>query len=130
MVRIILFDGECNFCEWNVQFIIKRDPKAIYKFAPLQSDIAQKLMGKSIHNYPDKFTVILIEGNKIYTQSTAALRISKHLKKPWPFLYLLIIIPRPLRNLVYQFIAKNRYKWFGKKDQCMIPTPQMKKRFL
>jgi len=130
MERIILFDGECNFCEWNVQFIIKRDPKAKFKFAPLQSNNAQDLLDRSIGNRPNDSTVVLIEDNKIYTQSTAALRICKNLTGVWPFLYLFIIIPRPIRNLFYHFIAKNRYKWFGKKDQCMIPTPEMKNRFL
>lgn len=129
MERIILFDGECNFCEWNVQFIIKRDPGAKFKFAPLQSHIAQSFLSGSnkekIHS-----TVVLIEENKMYTESTAALRISKQLNGGWSIFYLFIIIPRPLRDLVYRYIAKNRYKWFGKKEQCMVPTPEIRKRFL
>jgi len=129
MERIILFDGECNFCEWNVRFIIKRDPRATFKFAPLQSNLAQSFINGS--NKKETYsTVVLIENHKIYTESTAALRISKQLNGIWPILYFFIIIPRPLRNLVYRYFAENRYKWFGKKEQCMVPTPELRKRFL
>src|SRR5690625_4409510 len=130
MERVILFDREWNFCELYFQFIIKRDPMAMFTFAPLQSKIAQDLIGKSFKKIPDTSTVVLIEDHKIFTQSTAALLISKKLSGVWPVLYLFIIVPRPIRDVLYRFVAKNRYKWFGKKNHCMVPTPEMKKRFL
>src|SRR5699024_4137549 len=124
---IILFDGMCHFCEWNVQFIIKRDPQAKFKFAPLQSEFAKNQFKKEI---PNNDTIILIEESQVYTKSTAVLRIYRQLRGPWPVLYILIFVPRPLRDSIYQIIAKNRYRWFGKKPTCFIPTPEIKKRFL
>ncbi|MGM7634833.1 thiol-disulfide oxidoreductase DCC family protein [Bacillus sp. Hm123] len=129
MSKIILFDGECNFCEHSVQFIIKRDPKAHYKFASLQSDIGQRLM--EAHQVPSNIdSLLLIDGDHCYHQSTAALRICKHLSGGWKLFYYLLIIPRPIRDKVYQWVAKNRYKWFGKKDHCVLPSPEIRKRFL
>jgi predicted DCC family thiol-disulfide oxidoreductase YuxK len=125
---IILFDGVCNFCNSSVNFVIKRDKKAYFKFAPLQSELAEKLLGKPISEMPD--SVVLIENNKVHYKSTAALMIAKKLDGLWPIFYLLIIIPRPIRDWVYNLIAKNRYKIFGKKDSCMIPDPAIKARFL
>ncbi|MFC4386875.1 thiol-disulfide oxidoreductase DCC family protein [Gracilibacillus marinus] len=128
MERIILFDGICNLCNHSVQFIIKRDPKAKFQFASLQSDIGQKL--RKEYNIQDKTdSVVLIEGKNYYVESTAALRIAKQLKGMYPLLYCFIIIPKPIRDLFYRYIAKNRYKWFGKKDSCMLPTKGMKERF-
>ncbi len=125
---IILFDGVCNFCNSSVNFVIKRDKKAYFKFAPLQSELAEKLLGKPISEMPD--SVVLIENDKVHDKSTAALMIAKKLDGLWPIFYLLIIIPRPIRDWVYNLIAKNRYKIFGKKDSCMIPDPAIKARFL
>lgn len=130
MKRIILFDGECNFCDSSVQFIIKRDPVAHFHFASLQSDFGKRLK-KQIHITGDLDSIVLIEGQKVYTKSTAALRIAKKLDGLWHLLFLLIIVPRPVRNVIYDFVAKNRYKWFGKKaDQCMLPPPEIRERFL
>ncbi|WP_338752163.1 thiol-disulfide oxidoreductase DCC family protein [Bacillus sp. FJAT-52991] len=129
MSKIVLFDGECNFCDRSVQFIIKRDPNAYYKFASLQSDIGQQLVA----TYKVPFTLdsmLLIDGKRCYHKSTAALRICKHLSGGWKLFYYLLIIPRPVRDGVYTWIAKNRYKWFGKKAHCMIPSPEIRKRFL
>ncbi|MEK4030477.1 thiol-disulfide oxidoreductase DCC family protein [Pseudobacillus sp. FSL P4-0506] len=129
MNPIILFDGECNFCDSSVQFIIKNDPKGIFHFASLQSDTGQSLLKK--HRVPsDIDSMILIEGDKVYYKSAAALRICKHLKGAWKLLYALIIVPRPIRNIAYDFIAKNRYKWFGKKESCMLPSPSVRARFI
>ena len=130
MKRIVLFDGDCNFCDTNVQFIIKRDPAAHFLFTSLQSEAGQKLVGQ--HSIPsDVDSLVLIENGKAFTKSSAALRIAKKLDGLWHLLFLLILIPRPIRNGVYDFVARNRYKWFGKKDDaCALPSPEVRKRFL
>lgn len=127
--KIILFDGICTFCNWNVQFIIRHDPQEHFQFASLQSDIGQELL----HRYAipkSEDSLILIEQNTHYTQSTAALKIARRLNRLLPLLYIFIIIPRAFRNVIYQYIANNRYKWFGIQTSCMIPTAKEKKRFL
>ncbi|KIL80297.1 Conserved protein YuxK [Bacillus badius] len=129
MHPVILFDGECNFCDSSVQFIIKNDPQGLFHFASLQSDTGQELLNK--HNVPsDIDSMILIEGDKVYYKSAAALRICRHLRGAWKLLYAFIIVPRPIRNAAYDFIAKNRYKWFGKKESCMLPSPSVRARFI
>jgi predicted DCC family thiol-disulfide oxidoreductase YuxK len=129
MNKIVLFDGECNFCDRSVQFIIKRDPHASYKFASLQSGIGQQFRKDySIPLHID--SLILLENEHYYVKSTAALRICKRLKGVWKIGGFFLLIPTPIRDLVYDFIAKNRYKWFGKKDACEIPSSEIKKRFL
>lgn len=129
MNNIILFDGVCNFCNHSVQFIIKRDKKEIFKFASIQSNSGQEIVG-NFHVSENIDSLILVEGNKCYFKSSAALRICKNLKGVWKLLYCLLIIPKPLRDYFYDFIAKNRYKWFGKKDNCMLPSPEIRNRFL
>ncbi|WP_182502791.1 thiol-disulfide oxidoreductase DCC family protein [Peribacillus huizhouensis] len=129
MKGIVLFDGECNFCDKSVQFIIKRDPKGYYNFASLQSNIGQELL-KKYKLYSNLESFFLIEHDKAYEKSTAALRITKNLSGYWKLLYPLILVPVPFRNWLYRIIAKNRYKWFGKKDQCVIPSPEIRKRFI
>ncbi|MGX5609009.1 thiol-disulfide oxidoreductase DCC family protein [Bacillus cereus] len=127
--RIVLFDGECNVCDRSVQFIIKRDPIGLFKFASLQSDIGKELLNK--YNAPnDLSSLVLIENNNCYLKSSAALRVSRNLKGAWKLLYFLLVVPKPLRDYLYSVIAKNRYKWFGKKDSCMLPSPEIRKRFL
>lgn len=129
MVQIILFDGDCNFCDKSVQFIIKRDPRGFYKFASLQSKIGQKLIKQ--HNIPANLdSFILVTDEKSYTKSSAALHVCKNLTGLWKTFYLLLIIPRPIRDFFYHIIANNRYKWFGKKDHCILPSPEIRKRFL
>lgn len=126
---IILFDGECNFCNSSVQFIIQRDQEKRFKFGSLQGEAGYKLL--SMHNPPkDLDSLVLVEDDKAYYKSSAALRITKQLKGIWKLFYIFIIIPRPIRDFFYDFIARNRYKWFGKKDSCMIPSPEMRNRFL
>jgi predicted DCC family thiol-disulfide oxidoreductase YuxK len=128
--NIILFDGVCNFCNSTVNFVIKRDKKAILHFAPLQSDIGQQLL-KEYHLPNDEMrSFVFIEKGKAYTQSTAALKVCKYLSSLWPLCYAFIIIPKFIRDGIYNWIAKNRYKWFGKKESCMIPNADVKKRFL
>ncbi|WP_040209150.1 thiol-disulfide oxidoreductase DCC family protein [Neobacillus jeddahensis] len=129
MDRIILFDGECNFCDLSVQFIIKRDPNGLFKFASLQSDIGKELLHK--YNAPDDLdSFVLLEDNHCYFKSSAALQVCKNLKGAWKLPYCLLVVPKPLRDFFYEIIAKNRYKWFGKKESCMLPTPEERKRFL
>lgn len=130
MKRIILFDGVCHFCNGAVQFIIKRDPRGLFSFAALQSKPGQDLLEK--WDLPtDTFnTMVYVKGNQVYTKSTAALKIARELKGVWPLLYALILIPKPVRDTAYDLIAKNRYKWFGQKNECIIPSPDVRKRFL
>lgn len=130
MKRIVLFDGECNFCDANVQFIIKRDPVGHFYFTSLQSEKGQTLIEK--YSIPREIdSLVLIENGQAYVKSTAALRIAKKLDGLWHLLFLLILIPRKLRDRVYDFIAQNRFKWFGKKeDSCALPSPEVRKRFL
>lgn len=127
---VLLFDGICNFCSTIVTFTIKRDPQAKFMFAPLQSEIGLELLKKFNLPVNEFDSFILIDKDIFYSRSTAALKVIKGLKGIWPLLYIFIIIPAPIRDLVYNFIAKNRYKWFGKKEQCMVPTPDIKRRFL
>ncbi len=126
--HIILFDGECNFCDRSVQFIVKRDHNKWFKFASIQSESGQNLIKK--YGIPNNMeSVILIEGNKYYTKSTAALRISKKLDGLWKMFYIFNIVPKPIRDSVYNFIAKRRHL-LGKKDTCMIPKKEDLDRFL
>ncbi len=126
---VILFDGVCNLCSGAVQFIIRRDPRARYRFASLQSGAAQALLNE-FNITEDLKTFILIEHNKVYKRSTAALRVARHLTGAWPLLYGFIIVPPFIRDGVYNVIGRYRYSWFGKKDQCMMPTPSIQSRFL
>ena len=130
MSAIILFDGVCNFCNSSVNFIIGRDPGAYFKFAPLQSEIGEKLLRENGIDRIGTDSVILLEEGRVYTYSTAALRIARRLRGGWRWFYHLIIVPRPLRDAFYKLIARNRYRLFGKKDQCMMPTPEIRARFL
>lgn len=127
---IILFDGVCNLCNASVQYVIKHDSQHIFRFASLQSSFAQKILSK--HNLPlnDYNSFILYSDNKIYTRSKAALIIAKKLKGVVKMLYAFIIVPKFIRDGVYNIIAKNRYKWFGKKNECWLPTPELKNLFL
>ncbi len=130
MKRIVLFDGECNFCDSSVQFIIKRDPAANFLFTSLQSEKGVELT-KQYAIPEDVDSLVLIENGKAFTKSTAALRIAKKLDGLWHLSFLFILVPRKIRDGVYDFVAKNRYKWFGKKeDACMLPPPDVRKRFI
>jgi predicted DCC family thiol-disulfide oxidoreductase YuxK len=126
----VLFDGICNFCNSSVNFIIDRDYKDRFRFAALQSGKGIKLMNKFGLDSENLKTIILIEDDKYYTKTTAALRIVKHLRGIWKFFYVLIIIPPFIRNIAYSIIAKYRYRWFGKKDVCRIPLQEEKEKFL
>ena len=127
---IILFDGICNLCNGAVQFVIKRDPAAIFSFASLQSDVGQQLLKKFDLPGNELNSFVLIQQDKSYTRSTAALKVAKQLKGPIKLLYGFIIVPVFIRNFVYRIIAANRYRWFGKRDSCMLPSVDLKDRFL
>ncbi len=127
---VVLFDGVCNLCNRSVRFILARDPGGIFKFAPLQSDAGKNIIKR--FNIPsDKYgSFVFLENGVFYTKSTAALRLLNKLGGFWQLLYFLIVIPAPLRDAVYDLMAKNRYKWFGRTDECMVPTPEIRGRFL
>ena len=127
---IILFDGVCNLCNASVNFVIDRDPRGIFRFAALQSEVARPMLEKQGLTDEALDSIVLLEKDKIYRRSTAALRIAKRLKGVWPLLYLFIVVPPPLRNAVYDWIARNRYRWFGKSETCRVPTPELQERFL
>lgn len=127
---IILFDGVCNLCSNSVQFIIERDPKRVFKFASLQSSYGQSQLEKFNLDRNSLYSIILIKEGEIYQRSDAALLIARELQGGWSFFYAFIIFPRFIRDLIYNFIAKNRYRFFGKKDACWIPTPELRNRFI
>ena len=128
--RILLFDGVCNLCNSIVQFTIKRDPNGRFKFTSLQSESGQSLLKQFSLPTNDFGSFVFINGNKYFIKSSAGLHVLKELGGVWKVFYIFIIIPRPLRDFVYNIIAKTRYKVFGKRDTCMIPTPELKQRFL
>ena len=126
---VILFDGGCNLCNNSVLFIIRHDPRDRFRFASLQSPVGTAL----IHQYgmPQTYgSVVLIENSKAYLKSTAALRIARKLNGWWPLLYLFMVLPSFIRNRIYDWIARNRYRWFGRTDQCIRPTDQLRAKFI
>ena len=129
--KIILFDGVCNLCNSAVNYVIENDPNDVFRFASLQSDAGIHLMEERGID-PDAIdSIILIEpGIAYYKKSTAALEISKDLSGSISYLRFFSVLPESFRDVVYDFIANHRYKWFGKKDACMIPTPELKAKFL
>jgi predicted DCC family thiol-disulfide oxidoreductase YuxK len=127
---VILFDGVCNLCNRSVQFIIARDPAARFRFAPLQSAAAARLLSDASAGAPMLDSMVLVEDGRAFTRSTAALRIARRLRAPWPLAYAFILVPRPLRDRLYDVVARNRYRWFGKRETCMVPAPGIQARFL
>ncbi|OUJ71898.1 thiol-disulfide oxidoreductase DCC family protein [Hymenobacter crusticola] len=128
----ILFDGVCNLCNGFVQFIIKHDSAGRFRFASLQSEVAQQLLaarGISIVT-TDPESVLLIVNDKVYSHSAAVLHILRRLGGVWRLLYAGILLPRFLRDAAYRFVARNRYRWFGREEACMMPTPELAQRFL
>lgn len=128
--NLILFDGMCNFCNFWVNFIIDHDEKKYFKFNSLQSNIAQNFLKRKNLDLPKMDTIVLMMNEKVYFKSSAALQIAKKLNGFWKVVYILAIIPEPLRDLIYNFIARNRYKWFGRRESCRIPTEDESDRFL
>lgn len=127
--KIILFDGVCNLCNGSVNFLIWRDEKGIFKYSPLQSNFSQNLIEKL--NIPDNVdSIILVHRNRYYLKSDAVIEIIKELKWYWKIFLIGSILPRKLRDKIYDVIANHRYNWFGKRDKCMIPTEDVKSRFI
>lgn len=138
----MLFDGKCNLCNGSVQFIIDHERAPNLRFAPLQSDIASErlkatlgedatralVLGAAGSGDPD--SIVVIEDGKAYTHSTAALRLAAHLTAPWRWAFVFYVVPRFIRDLVYRWIARNRYRWFGKTESCRVPTPELRARFI
>jgi len=114
--RVVLFDGVCNLCNGLVQFIIRRDPHARFQFAAMTSFAAD--------------TIVLVEDGRRYERSAAVLRIARQLRAPWPLLFAFIVVPRPLRDWAYDAVARRRYRWFGRRETCMVPTPELRARFV
>lgn len=127
---IILFDGVCNFCNGIVNFIIRQDKKNLFRFAALQSESGKKLLEQYGIDWKNNDSFVVIQNGKAYEKSTAALKVSNQLPWYWKWSQLFWILPKFIRDALYNIIAKNRYKWFGKKEECMIPTPELKERFL
>lgn len=128
--HIVLFDGVCNFCNSSVQFIIKRDPEKKFHFASLQSDTGQALLEKYGLLKSDIDSVVYIRKDQAFVKSDAALRIASGLKGPVRLMSVFRIVPRFIRDVVYDFIAANRYAWFGRREYCMIPSKEQQSRFL
>lgn len=129
MERVVLFDGVCNFCNASVNFIIRHDHDGRFKFAPLQSEYGRQ-MRERFRIADDVDSIILVEGDQVYLHSTAGLRIARTLGRFWSLGYVLIAVPRPVRDWLYRLFAKYRYRLFGKKHVCMIPTAEVRERFL
>ena len=127
---IILFDGVCNLCNRSVQMVLRHDRKARFRFASLQSPVGEKLRGELGIDREKVDSVILVEDGRWYQESDAALRIARGLGGPWKLLGAFRLIPRPLRDAAYRLIARNRYRWFGKRETCWLPTPELRGRFL
>jgi predicted DCC family thiol-disulfide oxidoreductase YuxK len=126
---VVLFDGVCNLCNGVVRFVIPRDPRGHIRFAALQSEAAQRLMAETgVTGGAD--SIVLVEGRRACVRSEAALRIARRLRFPWPLLYGFVIVPRPVRDGIYDLVARNRLRWFGRRDVCLVPGPETRDRFL
>ena len=127
---VLLFDGVCNLCHGVVRFVLDHDRDARFRFAPLQSDVGRALLER-FHLDPSAIdSVVVIDAAGAHARSDAALHTVRALGAPWSWLWLLIAIPRPLRDVVYDFVARHRYRWFGRKDACPVPRPAWRERFL
>ncbi len=128
---ILFFDGVCNLCNGSVHFLLKRDREHVFRFASLQSEAAHQLLSEHAPGVELPDSMILLQEGSLYTESTAVLRTARVLGGTWSWLYFLFIwIPSPLRDWAYRRVAGNRYRWFGKREQCLLPTPEFENRFL
>jgi predicted DCC family thiol-disulfide oxidoreductase YuxK len=129
--KLILFDGVCNLCNASILYVIKHDKKDLFRYAPLQSEIGKQILEKfSIDPSKTDSIILFSNENGLSIKSSAALKVAKHLGFPRNLLAAFLIVPAFIRNWVYDYIAKNRYQWYGKKEECMIPTPELKAKFL
>ena len=127
---VVLFDGVCAVCDASVKFILDHDPQGIFHFAPLQSDVGRRLAAEHGIDAGDLDTLVLIEADRGWVRSDAVLRIAGRLEAPWAWVAALRAVPRPVRDLAYRIVAMNRAHWFGRRDACRIPTPDVRARFL
>ena len=130
---VVLFDGDCALCNATVRWTVKRDPLARLRYAPLASEAARRVValadpGLDFDSLPD--AIVLADGDGVHTESTAVLRLARYLRFPWPVLILAMVVPRPLRDAGYRFVARNRLRWFGRADACEVPPPSLAARFL
>ena len=130
MTDIVIFDGICNLCARSVQFILRHEAEARFLFSPLQSVAGKRILESHGYASTGVASFVLVSDGKVYTRSTAALRIARHFKGPWQLVRAFWVVPRPLRDLLYDLVARNRYSWFGKTESCMVPTPELSSRFL
>ena len=126
----MLFDGVCNLCNGAVQFIVRRDRKGFFRFAALQSEAGGEILRRLGEPADDLATMVLVENGRVYKRSTAALRIARRLRFPWPVLVVFLAVPAFVRDGVYAWVASHRYRWFGKSEACLVPTPELRERFL
>jgi predicted DCC family thiol-disulfide oxidoreductase YuxK len=127
---LVLYDGVCNLCVGGVRFVIARDASARVRFASMQSPIGQRLLARCGLPVDEFRTFVLLEAGMHFTRSTAALRVARYLDGLWPWMYALIVVPRPVRDAVYDWVARNRYRWFGRRNACVIPDPRLRDRFI
>jgi predicted DCC family thiol-disulfide oxidoreductase YuxK len=134
-VSIVLFDGVCNLCNGFVAFVLPRDRSGRFSFAPLQSETGRRLLSErgiapATEDGAVPGSIVLIEDGHAYVKSDAALRIARRLSGAWPLLFAFALVPRFVRDRVYDWVARNRYRWFGKREQCLLPRPEYAKRLL
>lgn len=127
---IILFDGVCNLCNGFVNFVIPRDRQAKFRFGSLQSSAGQELLKAHSYKSESMTTVILLENNQLYTESTAVLKILRKLGGAWSLFYIFMVVPKFIRDFMYNLVSRHRYRLFGKREYCRIPTPELKNRFI
>lgn len=127
---VLLFDGVCNLCNGAVQWVLLRDRRGIFRFAALQSETGQVMLQRLGFSAEAFNTVVLVDGDRVYTRSDAALEVVRRVGGLWPVLYVFKIVPRPIRDAVYNWVASNRYRWFGRQEQCMLPRAEWKSRFV
>lgn len=127
---VLLFDGVCNLCNTSVQWVLIHDRKGIFRFAALQSDTGQALLRTWDLPTEDFDSVVLVDGDRLLLHSDVPLEIVRRIGGWWQLLYVFKVIPRPIRDVIYRWIARNRYRWFGKRESCMLPRPEWKGRFV
>jgi len=127
---VLLIDGHCNMCHGLAKFVVGRDKRAVFRFASLQSELGRRLLKEGAMPEDALETFVMVDNGKYYTKSTAALRIGRKLGWPWSVAYPAIVVPRFVRDRVYRFVARRRYRWFGRSESCLLPTPEMRSRFL
>ena len=127
---VILFDGECNLCNSSVDFVVERDPDGVFKLGSLQSEAGRRLMERHGLDPEAMDSIVLIDGDEVYRESDAALRIARKMSGAWPLLSVFRVVPAFIRDAVYRWIARNRYRWFGKRDTCRVPSPDEQSRFI